>query len=325
MMPKKPTVLVTRRLPDAVEQRLVRDYDARLNSDDRVISSTQLIALSAQADALLVCPTDSVNAEVIGALDPRVRCISTYSVGFDHVAVKAAQSRGIQVTNTPDVLTEATADIAILCLLGAARRAHEAQAVLRQGGWKRWTPTEFRGMDLAGKRLGVVGMGKIGKAVARRAYGFGLQILYHDVVRAPADHPIPMTFFDNLDDLVAQSDFLTLHAPGTAENAGLLNSARIAALPQGAVVVNTARGNLVDDDALIDGLESGHLAGAGLDVFAGEPNFNQRYLKAPNTYLLPHIGSATFGTRDAMGFRALDNLDDFFAGRRPRDSVLPGS
>jgi lactate dehydrogenase-like 2-hydroxyacid dehydrogenase len=323
-MPKKPTVLVTRKLPDAVEQRLRLDYDARLNDDDRVILAPELIELSAEADALLVCPTDKVDAAVIEALSPRVRCIATYSVGFDHVAAPAAQRRGIQVTNTPDVLTEATADIAMLCLLGAARRAHEAQTVLREGGWKRWTPVEFRGSGLAGRRLGIVGMGKIGKAVARRAFGFGLKILYHDMVRVPADFPVPTTFVETLDALVAQSDALTLHAPGIAENTNLLNAARIAKLPKGAIVVNTARGNLIDDDALIDALESGHVAGAGLDVFAGEPALNHRYLAAPNAYLLPHIGSATFETRDAMGFRALDNLDDFFAGKTPRDTVLRG-
>ncbi|HZS84733.1 MAG TPA: D-glycerate dehydrogenase [Stellaceae bacterium] len=320
-MPQKPTVLVTRRLPDAVEERLRRDYDAQLNAEDRVIAAAELIQRSAAADALLVSPTDRIDGALIEALAPRVRCIATYSVGFDHVDVAAARRRGIVVTNTPDVLTEATADIAILCLLGAARRAHEAQTVLRAGAWKRWTPTEFRGVDLAGKRLGIVGMGKIGKAVARRASGFGLQILYHDLVRVPADHPVPMTYVAELDRLIEQSDFLSLHAPGTAENTHLLNAARIARLPKGAVVVNTARGNLVEDAALIAALESGHLAGAGLDVFAGEPNFDRRYLTAPNCFLLPHIGSATFGTRDAMGFRALDNLDAFFAGRNPPDNV----
>ncbi|MBV8653058.1 MAG: D-glycerate dehydrogenase [Alphaproteobacteria bacterium] len=321
-MSKKPTVLVTRKLPDAVEARLRRDYDARLNADDRVILGPELVAQSPEVDALLVCPTDKVDAGVIDALDKRVRCISTYSVGFDHVSVPAAQRRGIQVTNTPDVLTEATADIAMLCMLGAARRAHEAQTQLREGGWKRWTPVEFRGAHLAGQRLGIVGMGKIGKAVARRAFGFGMKILYNDVVKVPADFPIPATYVAALDDLIAQSDVLTLHAPGVAENTNLLSRARIAKLPKGAVVVNTARGNLVEDDALIDALESGHVAGAGLDVFAGEPALNKRYLSAPNAYLLPHIGSATYETRDAMGFRALDNLDDFFAGRTPRDTVI---
>jgi lactate dehydrogenase-like 2-hydroxyacid dehydrogenase len=322
-MPQQPTVLSTRKIPDAVAARLQRDYLTRLNQEDRVIDQAELIELSAEADALIVCPTDRVDAATIDRLAPRVRCIATFSVGFDHVDAKAAQRRGIVVTNTPDVLTESTADTAILCLLGAARRAHEAQTVLRQGGWKRWAPTEFRGAEIAGKWLGIVGLGKIGKAVARRAHGFGLEILYTDVVEAPSDFPIPVTFVPTIDELLPQVHFLTLHAPGAAENTHLLSRARIAALPKGAVVVNTARGNLVDDEALIEALESGHIAGAGLDVFAGEPQLNPRYLTAPNAYLLPHIGSATFETRDAMGFRVLDNLDAFFAGQRPRDSVLP--
>jgi lactate dehydrogenase-like 2-hydroxyacid dehydrogenase len=322
-MPQKPAILVTRKLPEAVEARLLRDYDARLNTEDRIIATRELVSLSAAADALLVCPTDDLGAATIDALDARTRCFATYSVGFDHVDVAAARRRDIMVTNTPDVLTEATADAAMLCLLGAARRAYAAQAALREGRWQRWAPTEFRGADLAGRTLGILGAGKIGRAVARRAHGFGLRILYHDPVQVPADHPVPMSFVADLDDLLRQSDILTLHAPGTAQNTRLLDRTRIALLPRGAVVVNTARGNLVDDDALIDALESGQLGGAGLDVFAGEPNLNRRYLAAPNLYLLPHIGSATFGTRDAMGFRALDNLDTFFAGRRPRDSVVP--
>jgi lactate dehydrogenase-like 2-hydroxyacid dehydrogenase len=322
-MPQKPAILATRKLPDAVEARLSRDYAAQLNPQDRLIAGAELLSLAATADALLVSPTDKLDAAAIAALPPRVRCIATFSVGYDHVDVKAATARGIAVTNTPDVLTEATADTAMLCLLGAARRAHGAQQALRKGEWRRWAPTEFRGAEIAGKRLGIVGLGKIGKAVARRAHGFGLQILYHDVVRAPADFPVPLHYVETLETLLPQCDFLTLHAPGSADNTGLLNRARIALLPRGAVVVNTARGNLVEDDALIDALESGHLAGAGLDVFAGEPQLNPRYLAAPNAYLLPHIGSATFETRDAMGFRALDNLDDFFAGRTPRDRVLP--
>jgi len=321
-MPKNKTILVTRKLPDAVEARLKRDYDVRLNSADRVIATDELVTLSAEADAILVCPTDQVNGATIAKLPPRVRCIATFSVGFDHVDAKAAKARGIVVTNTPDVLTESTADTALLCLLGAARRAHEAQMVLREGRWKRWAPTEFRGAEIAGKRLGIVGLGKIGKAVARRAHGFGMKILYTDVVKAPADFPVPLSYVPSVDALMPQCDFLSLHAPGSAENTHLLNRARIAALPKGAIVVNTARGNVVDDEALIDALETGHIAGAGLDVFAGEPNLNKRYLTAPNAYLLPHIGSATFETRDAMGFRALDNLDDFFAGRPPRDAVI---
>jgi lactate dehydrogenase-like 2-hydroxyacid dehydrogenase len=314
-------IVVTRKLPPAVETRLVRDYDAVLNADDRVIAVDELLHLAAGADGLLVAPTEHLDASAIARFPASVRIIASYSVGFDHIDALAARQRGIVVTNTPDVLTHATADIAMLCLLGAARRAHEADRMLRAGRWGRWTPTELLGAELAGKRLGIFGMGRIGQAVARRARGFDLEVLYHDQHRLPAEHEHGASFVAPVDELLARSNFLSLHAPATAETHHFLNAERIGRLPPGAVVVNTARGTLVDDEALIAALRTRRIAAAGLDVFENEPRLHPGYLELPNVFLLPHLGSATVETRDAMGFRALDNLDAFFAGKAPGDAV----
>jgi lactate dehydrogenase-like 2-hydroxyacid dehydrogenase len=320
-MKAKARIVVTRKLPPAVEARLERDYDALLNADDRTIAPAELLALAAGADALLVAPTERIDASVIERLPATVRIIASYSVGFDHIDAAAARRRGIVVTNTPDVLTEATADIAMLCLLGAARRVHEADQLLRSGRWRRWTPTELLGAELAGKRLGIFGMGRIGQALACRARGFGLELFYRDQRRLPPEHEHGASFVASEDEFLARSDFLSLHAPATPETHHFLNAQRIARLPAGAVVVNTARGTLVDDEALIAALRAQRIAAAGLDVYENEPRLDPRYLELPNVFLLPHLGSATVETRDAMGFRALDNLDAFFAGRTPRDAV----
>jgi lactate dehydrogenase-like 2-hydroxyacid dehydrogenase len=320
-MKTKPRVVVTRRLPPAVEARLKRDYDAVLNVEDRQIDSDELVRLAEAARGLLVAPTERLDSRAIERLPGSVQIIATYSVGFDHIDAAAARARSIVVTNTPDVLTEATADIALLCLLGAARRAHEGDRLLREGRWGRWTPTELLGTQLSGKRLGIFGMGRIGQAVAKRAHGFGVSLLYHDQRSlAPAEtqgaHYVPRP-----EELLAQSDFLSLHAPATPATYHFLNAERIKMLPAGAIVVNTARGTLVDDEALIDALRRRRIAAAGLDVFENEPSIHPGYLELPNVFLLPHLGSATVETRDAMGFRALDNIDAFFAGRTPPDQV----
>jgi lactate dehydrogenase-like 2-hydroxyacid dehydrogenase len=320
-MKKHPRVVVTRKLPPAVEARLARDYNATLNEDDRTIAGDELVQLAQRADALLVAPTERIDASLIARLPSSVKIIACYSVGFDNVDAAAAARRGIAVTNTPDVLTEATADIAMLCLLGAARRAHEGDTLLRSGRWGRWTPTELLGAELNGKRLGIFGMGRIGQAMARRARGFGLKLLYCDQRRLPAKLTQGARFVADIDAFLAQCDFLSLHAPATKETHHFLNAERIEQLPRDAVIVNTARGTLVDDEALIAALRTRRLAAAGLDVFENEPKLNAGYLELPNVFILPHLGSATVETRDAMGFRALDNLDAFFAGKKPRDRV----
>ena len=321
MTATRPTVLVTRKLPPAVEARLARDFDARLNADDRTLSIEEIVERAATADALLVSAIDRVPAELVAALPDRVRIIATFSVGFDHIDVKAARARGIVVTNTPDVLTDATADIAMLLLLGAARRAFEAQALLRAGAWIGWRPTQLMGQGFSGKNLGIVGMGRIGLAVAKRARAFGLLVHYHNRARLAADKEEGAVYHETLETMLPLSAFLSLHCPATAAARNMINAATIDMLPPGAVIVNTARGTLIDDDALIEALRSGRLFAAGLDVFAGEPDLDPRYLGLQNAYILPHVGSATIDARNAMGFRCLYNLDSFFAGRPVPDPV----
>lgn len=320
-MAEKPVVVVGRKLPDAVEDRLRRDYAPILNPDDRLYSSNELIDMAAGAFAILPCHTERMSADVIARLPDSVRAIANFSVGVDHCDLDAAKQRGIIVTNTPDVLSDATAEIAMLLMLGAARRAAEGERLVRSGDWRDWSPSFMVGLQMTGKRLGIVGMGRVGQVVARRARGFDMEVHYHNRRRLPDELAAGAVYHETIDALLAVSEFLSLHCPATPENQGLLNAERIAQLPDGAVVVNTARGAVVDDDALITALGNGKLAGAGLDVFNGEPDIDPRFREQWNAFLLPHIGSATRETRDAMGFRALDNLDAIAAGREPRDRV----
>jgi lactate dehydrogenase-like 2-hydroxyacid dehydrogenase len=316
------TLLISRRLPPDVEQRAAKSYGARLNKEDVAYSADRLIELAAGADGLLVCPGNTIDAALIARLPDTVRILATYSVGYDHIDVKAAARRGLVVTNTPEVLTDATADTAILLMLAAARRAGEGERLLRAGKWDGWKPTQLLGTHISGKRLGILGMGRIGQAVARRARGFDMQIHYSDIRRLPPEQEHGAIYHANPEALLPHADVLTLHMPGGADTARFLNAARIALLPQGAIVVNSARGTLVDDDALIAALKSGRIAAAGLDVYANEPKLDPGYLGLENAALLPHLGSATVETRNAMGFRALDNLDAFFAGKVPPDKVV---
>ena len=314
-MPDKPSVLCTRRMPPNVEARLARDYRATLNPDDRIYSKDDLVAGSEGQDGIFCAGGDPMTAGCVERLPDSVRVITTYSVGYEHVAVDAAKARGIVVTNTPDVLNDATADVAMLCLLGAARRGAEGDRLVRAGEWIRWHSTMLLGVHVTGKRLGIFGMGRIGRAVARRARGFDMEIHYCNRNRLAPELEDGAVWHDAPESLLAVSEFLSINAPSAPETRKFLNAERIALLPDGAVVVNTARGDLVDDDALIDALRSGKVAAAGLDVFAGEPNLDPRYRDLDNTFLLPHIGSASHETRDAMGYCCLDNLDAFFAGR----------
>jgi lactate dehydrogenase-like 2-hydroxyacid dehydrogenase len=311
----KPTVLVTRHLPERVEARLARDFDARLNVADTLYDTEALIAAAAGADGILGCSTEPLSAQTIPRLPDSVKIVACFSVGVDHVDLEAAKVRGLVVTNTPDVLTDATAEIAILLMLGAARRAAEGQTLIREDTWNVFAPTFMLGQQLTGKRLGIVGMGRIGRAVAHRARAFGMEIHYHNRKRLDPALEEGATFHASLDDLLGQAQVLSLNCPATAETRHLLNARTIAQLPVGAIVVNTARGTVVDDAALIAALRSGKLAAAGLDVFEGEPNINPDYRTLANTFLLPHMGSATLETREAMGFKACDNLDAFFAGK----------
>ena len=320
-MKDKPTVLVTRRLPQAVEDRLRRDYEPRLNPEDRFYSSDELIERAQGADALLPCHTEHLSAEVIARLPDSVRAIANFSVGVDHVDLEAAKARGIIVTNTPDVLSDATAEIAMLLMLGAARRASEGERLVRAGEWRTWSPAFMVGIQVTGKRLGIIGMGRVGLVVARRARGFDMEVHYQDVRRHAAALEAGAVYHETIEDLLPVCDFLSIHCPAMPQTRHLINEKTIALLPDGAVVVNAARGTIVDDEALIAALRSGKLAAAGLDVYNNEPDINPAYRELTNTFLLPHIGSATRETRDAMGFRALDNLDAIRAGREPRDRV----
>lgn len=317
----KPVVFATRRLPDAVEARLKRDYAPRLNADDHLPGPDQVIDGCKGAAAMIPCPTDKITADVIDRLDDSLKVIATFSVGYEHIDVQAARERGITVTNTPDVLTDATADIAMLLLLGAARRAYEGERMVREATWGAWAPTAMRGVHVTGNRLGILGMGRIGQAMARRAAGFEMEVHYHNRSKLPEELEFGATFHADLDSMLGVSNMLSIHCPSTPDTLKIINAERLAKLPDGAIVVNTARGNVVDDDALIAALKSGKLFAAGLDVFDGEPNIHPGYRELTNAFLLPHLGSATMATRDAMGFRAVDNLDAFFAGQEPPDRV----
>jgi lactate dehydrogenase-like 2-hydroxyacid dehydrogenase len=320
-MTEKPVLLVTRRLSDAVQARAARDYRAILNHEDQVFSRDELIAACQTVDAVLPCHSEVFDAGVIAALPPRLRVIANHSVGTDHVDLAAAKAKGVIVTNTPDVLSDATAEIAILCMLGAARRGAEGDRMIRDGRWDFWSPAFMVGRQVTGRRFGVLGMGRVGQVTADRARGFGMEVHYHNRRRLDPALEKGAVFHDTVEGLMAVSDVLSLHCPATPETRDLINDRTLALLPEGAILVNTARGALVDEAALVAALKSGRLFAAGLDVFKTEPGGNPEIAALPNVFLLPHIGSATRETRDAMGFRALDNLDAIFAGRAPQDRV----
>ena len=316
-----PVVLVTRKLPDAVEERLRRDYDPILNPQDTLYSSDEIIERAKGADAILPCHTEQFTAEVIARLPESVRVIANYSVGYDHVDTEAAKARGLIVTNTPEVLSDATAELTMMLMLGAARRASEGERLVRTREWKDWSPSFMVGTQVTGKQLGILGFGRVGRVVAKRARAFDMQIHYNDLQHMPPALEEGAIYHQTPEELMPHCDFLTLHTVASPETIKLLNADRIALLPDGAIVVNASRGVVVDDDALIAALKSGKLTAAGLDVYNDEPNINPEYRQLSNVFLMPHIGSATRETRIAMGFRALDNLDAIFAGREPRDRV----
>ena len=317
----KAVLLVTRRLPTAVEARAAAEFDARLTPSD--VPMPDVAARSAGADAILTCPGDHFDARLIAALPASVKVIATFSVGFDHIDVAAAAARGIAVCNTPDVLSVATAETALLLILAASRRAGEGERLIRSGHWHGWAPTQLLGTGVVGRRLGIFGMGRIGRELARLARGIGMTIHYRDVVRLPPALEGDAIFHDNDTNFLASCDVLSLNAPGGEGTHHWLNADRIALLPRGAVVVNAARGVLVDDAALIEALRTGQIGFAGLDVFEGEPHLNPGYLELENVVLLPHLGSATVETRDAMGFLALDGIAAVLAGGKPGNLVPP--
>ena len=318
----KKRLLVTRRMPPDVTKRLEQNYDAILNPDDQILSAQDILSKSATMDGLLVSLGNIFDADLITNLPASVRILASVSVGYDHIDTKAARSRGICVTNTPKVLTDATADIAMLLILGAARRAGEGHLTVMNNRWTGWSMEFMLGKHVTGARLGIVGMGRIGQAVAKRARGFNMDVHYHNRQRLRPELERGATFHAQLRDLLLNSDIVSLHAASTPQTQRIINRDTLNVLPPGAILVNTARGDLVDDKALIEALRSGHLSAAGLDVFNDEPNIHPGYRDLKNVFLLPHLGSATVDTRNAMGFRALDNIDSFFAGQTPKDSVI---
>lgn len=316
-------VLVTRRWPEEVERALQERFEVVLNHTDRALSGAELVQAMGEFDVL--CPTvsDRIDAEVIGGGD-RVRLIANYGVGFDHIDLAAAKAKGIAVTNTPGVLTDATADIAMTLLLMAARRAGQAERELRAGRWRGWRPTHLIGSSLKGKMLGLVGMGRIAVATARRAkHGFGMRIAYYG--RRECDPAIAeeldAQFHTDLTGLLGASDFVSLHIPGGAETVNLIDAAALAAMKPGSYLINTARGGIVDHDALAEALRTGHLAGAGLDVYPHEPQVPEALLALENVVLLPHLGSANIETRIAMGMKALANVEAFAQAEALPDRV----
>ncbi len=320
-MTKPNRLLITRILPEPVMTRAARNYELTVNDDDLPYSPEELAAALIGQDGALVSLTEKCDAQLIAGAPETLRILATYSVGVDHIDIDAARRRGLIVTNTPDVLTDATAEIAVLLTLAAARRAGEGERMVREGRWQRWSPTGFLGTGLVGKQVGILGLGRIGRAIAARLKPFGVDLHYHS--RNPVDAPeiSALTYHPSSLDLFSACDVVIIAAAATAQTRHIVNAAAIDALgPQG-VLVNVSRGDLVDEDALISALTDGRLAAAGLDVFQGEPNIDERWRTIRNVFLLPHLGSATIETRIAMGMRALDNLDQFFAGGEPADRV----
>lgn len=316
----KPKILISRRWPKAVEERLSARYDVTPNEGDTPLTLDQLRAAMTEYDAL--CPTvsDKVPAAVLSAPGVRVRIVANYGAGYEHIDLEAAKAAGIAVTNTPDVLTDTTAELALLLMLMAARRAGEGERELRAGEWSGWRPTHLLGQSLASKTLGLVGYGRIARATAERARAaLGMKIAYHS--RRRTENEDGAAYYDTLEGLAAASDVLSLHTPGGPQTHHLIGEALLKRMKPTAILINTARGSVVNEDDLARALTEGVIAGAGLDVYQGEPSVNPALLAAPSLVLLPHLGSATLETRTAMGMRVADNLDRFFDGEPLLDRV----
>lgn len=320
-MSDKPTILLTRRWPAAVEAHLAERYAVTLREPDRPMQREDLKQAMRDFDALCPTVTDTIDAEIIGTDGRRVRFIGNYGVGYAQIDVAACHTAGIQVSNTPDILTDATANLAITLMLMASRRAGEGERLLRAGQWDGWAPTQLIGSDLEGRLLGIIGFGRIGQAMAAKAKAaFGMRIAFF-ARRRPEPLPFDAEHFADLDELLAAADMLSIHVPGGPETQHLLDQRRLGLLKPGAILINTARGTIVDEAALAGALRTGAIAAAGLDVYEREPAIDPGLLNLENAVLLPHLGSATQDTRIAMGMRVARNLDAFFAGETPPDLV----
>lgn len=321
-----PRVIVTRHLMPAVEQRISELFDAKLNREDIPFTREQLIAAMREADVLVPTVTDRIDAAMIEQAGDQLKLIANFGAGIEHIDLEAAAKRKIIVTNTPGVFTDDTADIAMSGIIGVPRRIREGVGLVRSGQWTGWAPSGLLGRKLGGKVLGIVGMGRIGQAVAHRARAFGLEIAYTNRKRLPEaiERMVGARFVPDVDTLAAEADILTLHCPLTDETRGMIDARRISLMKPGSSIINTARGELIDQEALIVALQSGHLAGAGLDVYPDEPNVDQRLLDIPNVMTLPHIGSATAEGREASGEKVIANIRFWMDGHRPPDQVLIG-
>jgi len=319
----KPRVVVTRRLLPANHARMAELFDVVLNEEDRPMSRDELVRAMQDCDVLVPCVTDRIDADMIAAAGKRLGLIANFGAGYEHIDMPAARSRGIMVTNTPDVFTEDTADLAMALIILTSRRFGASARQLHKGEWHGWGPSTMLGHSLGGKILGIVGMGRIGQAVARRAKAFGMRITYHNRRPLPAalERDLDAQFEPDLDRLIAQADILSLHCPATPETGLMLDSRRIAMMKLNACIVNTARGSLVDEDALIAALEKGKLGGAGLDVYRDEPRVDPRLLALPRVIALPHLGSATFEGREEAGNRIIANIRAWAERRSPPDRV----
>jgi glyoxylate reductase len=324
MRSKRPFVIVTRKLPDPIETRMMELFTCRLNLDDKAFGKSELTAAVGQADVLVPSVTDRIDAEVLAAAGPALKLIASFGTGVDHVDLAAAQQRGIIVTNTPGVLTEDTADMTMALILAVSRRLAEGERLIRSGGWTGWSPTSMLGHRIWGKRLGIVGMGRIGMALARRATGFGLSVHYHNRRPVPEDveSALEATYWESLDQLLAHMDIISVNCPHTPATYHLLSARRLRLLQPHAILVNTARGEIVDEEELVRLLEIHAIGGAGLDVFEHEPAVDPRLQALDNVVLLPHMSSATIEGRIAMGEKVIINIKTFADGHRPPDRVI---
>ena len=321
----KPLVIVTRKLPDIVETRMMELFDVRLNVDDHPFTQAELIAAMREADILVPTLTDHVDAAVLETPNARVKLIANFGNGTDHIDIAAARARGIAVTNTPGVLTEDTADMTMAMIVAVPRRLVEGAQMIRGGTFSGWTPTHMLGHRLYGKRLGIIGMGRIGTAVARRARGFGMAIHYHNRRRLQPEleQEVEATYWESLDQMLARMDVISIHCPHTPATYHLLSERRLRMMKQTSYLINMARGEIVDESALIQMLDEGHIAGAGLDVFEHEPAVNPKLLARNNVILLPHMASATIEGRINTGEKVIINIRAFVDGHPPPDRVLP--
>jgi glyoxylate reductase len=322
----KPLIIVTRKLPDVVEARMMELFQARLNTDDHRFGQDELAAAAAECDVLVPTVTDDIGAHVLASAGVRLKLIANFGTGINHIDLKAADGRGITVTNTPGVLTEDTADLTMALILAAPRRITEGERLLRAGKWEGWAPTLLLGHRITGQRLGVIGMGRIGQAVARRARGFGLAVHYYNRNRVPEaiEEELEATWWKDLDQMLTHMDIVSVNCPLTDETRNLMDARRLALLQPHAVVVNTARGEIIDENALCDCLESKRIGGAGLDVFENAPRINPRLLTLENVVLTPHMGSATHAGRIAMGEKVMINIKSFIDGNPAPDRVIEG-